>query len=491
MTNKKDSPVTLSEDDNKILMELKDFSENQSHIKNEYIITSSLLDKDITDNNDSDTDSEIYEIIDVNLDGNKKNNMNLLQFMSLFQSKVNDKIDDDTNKKVKKILGQEKYEQLIELEKKLDDIEDDDSNIPIKYKILLLDMPLEHKSKIYKKYLEIQEMTNSEYSKWNAWLNGLLKIPFGIYHDYNINTNCVSDVSKFILNCHKILDDSVYGHQECKDYLIQMIAQFMVKNTGKGTAIGLQGPPGNGKTSLIRDGVSKALNRPFHMIPLGGMTDGSHFEGHSFTYEGSTWGRLAQILMDAKCMNPIIFFDELDKVSESTHGNEIVGILTHLIDFTQNDKIYDKYFADISLDFSKCIFIFSFNDEQKINPILKDRLHIIKTNQLSKSDKLIIAKKYMIPRILENVNLSEHDLIFTDDIVEYIFNKYTSNEEGVRDFKRKFECIIMKFNLLRLLEPEKYKVPHNVSKEFIDIILQTPTFEQNNVGNKIFFSMYM
>ena len=110
--------------------------------------------------------------------------------------------------------------------------------------------------------------------------------------------------------------------------------------------------------------------RPFAFIPIGGSSNGSTLCGHNYTYVGSTWGRIADILMEKKCMNPIIFIDELDKVSRSEHGKEIIGILTHLVDETQNEAFQDKYFTGINLDLSKALFIFSYNDPSHIDKIL-------------------------------------------------------------------------------------------------------------------------
>jgi len=103
-------------------------------------------------------------------------------------------------------------------------------------------------------------------------------------------------------------------------------------------------------------------------------------EGHSYTYEGSTWGKIIDHLIQCKYMNPVFFFDELDKVSDTPRGEEIIGILTHLTDTTQNSKFHDKYFSELDFDLSRCLFIFSYNDESKINPILLDRMYRVQTN---------------------------------------------------------------------------------------------------------------
>jgi ATP-dependent Lon protease len=172
------------------------------------------------------------------------------------------------------------------------------------------------------------------------------------------------------------------------------------------------------------------------MIALGGISDGSLLDGHDYTYEGSKWGRLVQCLMDAKCMDPVIYFDELDKVSESTDGQEIIGILTHLVDFTQNDKIQDRYFNGIDLDFSNCIFIFSFNDESKINNVLKDRIQIFYTKGFCEEEKIKIATDYLLPQICQNFIFSHTEISFSADAISHIINKHTKNEEGIREVKK-------------------------------------------------------
>ena len=357
----------------------------------------------------------------------------------------------------------------------------DTINVPLRFRILDSNMPDIIKSKVLNKFDEIQDIPpiGGERNKWNQWINGILKVPFGILKEYPFDINNTKEISLFLEKSRQTLNNSVYGHEECKDFIIQMISQFISNKNSQGNVIGIQGPPGNGKTSLIRDGVCKSLERPFTMISLGGLSDGSHLEGHNFTYEGSMWGRLVQILMDAKCMNPVIYFDELDKVSKTKHGEEIIGILTHLTDFSQNDEIYDKYFSGIPFDFSKCMFIFSFNDETKINSILRDRIHIIKTDKIDNEGKLIIAKDYIIKKLLYNVGLNDGDIIFTNDILIEILNQYTYKEEGVREFKRKLEMIILKFNYLRLIEPDNYIIPYKINKKFIDNTLNTLTHRKN------------
>ena len=156
-------------------------------------------------------------------------------------------------------------------------------------------------------------------------------------------------------NAKKTLDDAVYGLNDAKMQILQLIGQWIANPNAIGTAIAIKGPPGTGKTTLVKEGISKILNRPFAFLALGGATDSSYLEGHSYTYEGSSWGKIVDILITNKSMNPVIYFDELDKVSTTPKGEEITGILTHLTDTTQNTNFHDKYFSTIDFDISKAV----------------------------------------------------------------------------------------------------------------------------------------
>jgi ATP-dependent Lon protease len=259
------------------------------------------------------------------------------------------------------------------------------------------------------------------------------------------------------------LDKAVYGLNDAKMQIMQMMGQLITNPTSIGTAIAIQGPMGTGKTTLVKEGISKILNRPFSFIALGGATDSSFLEGHSYTYEGSTWGKIVQILVDSKCMNPVIYFDELDKISDTPKGDEIAGILTHLTDTSQNSQFHDKYFAEVDFDLSKCLFIFSYNDETKINPILRDRMYRIHTKGYDKKQKTIIANDYLLPTIRNQVKFTKDDIIIPDETLQHIMDNYCSKEDGVRNMKRCLEIIYTKLNLYRLMKPDTNLFEENMS----------------------------
>ena len=210
---------------------------------------------------------------------------------------------------------------------------------------------------------------------------------------------------------------------------------------------------GTGKTTRRKDGISKILGRDFAFIALGGATDSSVLEGHSYTYEGSTWGKIVDILLQGKTMNPVIYFDELDKISNTPKGEEIAHILTHLTDTTQNNQFHDKYFSEIELDLSRCLFIFSYNEEDKVNPILRDRMYKITTVGYSVKEKITIVNDYLLPKIIKEINFTKEDVILTDSVLRYVIERYTDDEKGVRNLKRCIETIYRKLNLFKLMKP--------------------------------------
>ena len=180
-------------------------------------------------------------------------------------------------------------------------------------------------------YLNTISERSSEYFRTLSYIENLCKIPCGIYKKLQINNKNTPDkISNFLNKSYNILSDNVYGHDKSKKQIIQIIAQWISNPRLKGNVIGIHGHPGVGKTRLIKEGLSKALNIPFVFIPLGGVNDSAYLTGHSFTYEGAIHGKIVDSLMKAGCMNPIIYFDELDKVSNTSKGDEIINTLIHL-----------------------------------------------------------------------------------------------------------------------------------------------------------------
>jgi len=278
-------------------------------------------------------------------------------------------------------------------------------------------------------------------------------------------------VSSYIKDVKGILNNSVFGHDQPKRQIERIIGQWL-NGENQGYAFGFEGPPGVGKTSLAKHGIAKCLKdnngktRPFSFIAVGGSSNGSLFEGHNYTYVGSTWGKICDVLMTSKCMNPIIFIDELDKISRTEHGKEIIGILTHLIDDTQNENFQDRYFTGIDLDLSKALFIFSYNDVDQIDKILLDRIHRVKFNSLSIDEKIKITNDFLIPDILKKIGLP--DLIYMkDNTIKDIIGSYT-HEAGVRKLKQILFEIFSEVNLEILENKNEFNFPLELTLNIIE-----------------------
>lgn len=330
-------------------------------------------------------------------------------------------------------------------------------NKPYLLHLVDLDIPDQYKACALRKINIMRLMSgsgNSEYYKIKSWVDSFLKIPFNKYNNLPISfADGIEQCHEFMENAKKILDSVTYGLEDAKIQIMQMIGLWLVNPNAIGCAIAIKGPPGTGKTTLIKEGISKILNRPFALIALGGCGDSGFIDGFDYTYEGSKHGKIIDILIQCGCMNPIILFDELDKLSDSFKGQEITGVLTHLTDSTQNSKFSDKYFSEISIDMSKALFIFSYNDESAVNPILKDRMYKIETKGYKTKDKLVIAKDYLLPKIREEIKFASDTIVFNDELLEYIINDFTEKEDGVRNLKRCLEIIYKKLNLYRLMKP--------------------------------------
>jgi len=195
-------------------------------------------------------------------------------------------------------------------------------------------------------------------------------------------------------------------------------------------------------------------------------------------------------------MNPVIYFDELDKISETPKGEEIAGILTHLTDTSQNSQFHDKYFAEVDFDLSKCLFIFSYNDESRVNPILKDRMYRIQTKGYNHKQKTNIANQYLLPKIREQVKFENKDIIIPDETLSHIIEEHCNKEDGVRNLKRCLEIIHTKLNLYRLMRPGtnlfeedmslKVEFPFTITKNIVDKLIK-----KDNTVSQALFSMYV
>jgi ATP-dependent Lon protease len=354
---------------------------------------------------------------------------------------------------------------------------------PYRLSLLDADIPVQYKACAYRKIssLRYMEPGGGEYYKMKNWVDTFMQIPFNKYKNLPITLeDGVEKCHEFMDNAKKILDQAVYGLNDAKLQIMQMIGQWIVNPSAIGSAIAIKGPMGTGKTTLVKEGISKILGRDFAFIALGGATDSSFLEGHSYTYEGSSWGKIVDLLIKCKSMNPVIYFDELDKISDTPKGEEIVGILTHLTDTSQNSQFHDRYFSDIDFDLSRCLFIFSYNDESKVNRILLDRMYRIQTKGYDQAQKTTIANNYLMPKICEQVKFKTDDIVISENTMHYIITNYTDKEDGVRTLKRCLEIIHTKLNLYRLMKPDT-----NIFENEMSIKVEFPMHVTDSIVDKL------
>jgi ATP-dependent Lon protease len=331
-------------------------------------------------------------------------------------------------------------------------------DVPYKFRVLGLPVSDAIKASVIKKIdvLDKMDMDGGESHKLRTWVDGFLRIPFGVNVPLPVKMDDgPKPCAEFLSQTRKTLDSAVYGMNAAKTQIMQILAQWISNPDSVGNVIALKGPMGVGKTSFARNGVAQVLKRPFEFFSLGGAADSANFVGHSYTYEGAQWGRIADSLMGAQCMNPVMYFDELDKVSTTPHGEEIISMLIHLTDRSQNSQFHDRYFAGVDFDLSQCLFVFSFNDESKVHPILRDRMQVIHCSGYSADEKKIILNQYVWPQILERIKMS--GLTITDDAVKFLINDYSNEEEGVRTLIRAVETLVTRINLLRIADEETAK----------------------------------
>lgn len=263
-----------------------------------------------------------------------------------------------------------------------------DVRVPLRIQVLQSRLPEDKKRQIF-------EGLTRACDKYVTWVKRLLMLPFDKPHPQK----CFSDVKAAVKHAHRLMETVITGHDNVKQEVLKLVCQSRTTSHGAPLySLGLEGPPGVGKTHFAKHCLAPCLDRPLITIPLGGATDSSYLLGSLYVYEGSKEGRLAAALIEAKCINPVIFFDEVDKISTTDRGNELVNVLVHLVDPSANGALRDRYFHGFDLDFSKCTFVFSYNDETKVSPILLDRIKRLKMPAPTDAERRQIVVKHLVPR---------------------------------------------------------------------------------------------
>jgi ATP-dependent Lon protease len=372
----------------------------------------------------------------------------------------------DKNKSNKLILNQ------------IQDSKNHIKNIDIVARICNSHYPLEIKTILYNKFILVNETDKSdEYFKVIEWLETILNLPTQISPSIATLSEPVQDLLKRLQDS---LNANIYGHQKVKESILESYCASLTNPLYKKKFIALSSPPGCGKTAFGR-AIAEAFNQPFSQISFGGIKDPHILTGHSMTYVGARPGLFTNILYKAQTLNSVVLLDEIDKIPDSVEGHSINSVLLHVLDKTQNNKFHDMYMPEIPINLSHIFFILALNNEELLDPILRDRLYIIKLDEYTLEDKQFIGSKYILPKIMKDLNFDNQDIIMNPDILEYIIEYNSDREKGVRNLEHKISTICERLNVLRNIGTSKklklsyaipkLKFPIKITESIVDILL--------------------
>lgn len=306
-----------------------------------------------------------------------------------------------------------------------------------------------------------------DYSVQYTYLDTLLNLP------WNTITNKEIELARL----QKDLDKDHYGLEEIKERIIEHIAVLKLRGDMRSPILCLYGPPGVGKTSLCKS-IADSLGRDYARISLGGLHDETQIRGHRRTYVGALPGRIIAALSKCKTNNPIFVLDEIDKIGMDYKGDPSQALL-EVLDPEQNSKFHDNY-LDIDYDLSKVFFIATANNISTISAPLLDRMELIDINGYLPEEKIEIAKRHIIPKLLENHGFKRNEIKFEDEAIRVVIECYT-RESGVRKLEKTLARVLRKI-AVRKAKDEKYpkKINRQKAVELLgkeDIIPQV--YEEN------------
>jgi ATP-dependent Lon protease len=361
---------------------------------------------------------------------------------------------------------------------------------PLKENILSSHFDTSIKTILLDKYTHMCLLhSKEESSKHSVWLQTVLSIPHKPkLMGYNFLSGEKQGISYFIHEFMNRINNKVYGMNEAKEELICTIINMLKNPNLTNKVLAIVGPPGTGKTFIFNE-LAKILDLPLAQISLGGENDASFLLGHDFTHTNSQPGIIARSIIKNGCTNGFLFFDELDKISNSEKATEIIYHLHHIIDFTQNHNFRDRYMPEIPINLSECFFVYSLNDIRKVDSSILSRIPIIHFSGYDKKDKIEILQKYLIPEVLKEYNLEEKNIMVSNTVCGYLIDKIKEEDEindksGIRGLKQALHRIFKRINLYFLSAIDgklpinfsfhipNFQIPYSLDEKFIDQVIK-------------------
>lgn len=378
----------------------------------------------------SEVRQELLEIFDV-----KDRGFKLLELLASemeiasLEKKIDDKVKTKMNEAQKSYYIKEKINAMKE---ELGDFSQDEDMLDLVEKLNKTKLPKEVKKKLDSEMKKLSKMPpfSAEATVSRNYIETVLDLP------WDKTTKDILDLKK----ANDILERDHYGLKEAKSRVLDYLAVKKLNPSMKGGILCLAGPPGIGKTSLVKS-IADAMGRKFVRVSLGGVRDEAEIRGHRRTYIGSMPGKLIKAMKDAGSKNPVILLDEIDKMSNDFKGDPASAML-EVLDPEQNSHFEDHY-IDMPFDLSKVFFVATANDLRNVSAPLRDRMEIINISSYTEFEKLHIAKKYLIKQAKEENGLKDYDIQISDNVIMKIIDEYT-REAGVRNLKREFITLCRK-----------------------------------------------
>lgn len=308
--------------------------------------------------------------------------------------------------------------------------------VPLRIQVLQSFLPHHIRLQIF------DDLGRNNCEKYLTWVRRIIRVPINVMHPQRT----LGNIENLIQKARDTMDNCITGHADAKREVLKLICQ--ANSTGgfcaSNYSLGFEGPPGTGKTHFVKTALASALDRPLISIPLGGANDVAYLLGHLYVYEGSKEGRLAGALMEAKCCNPIIYFDEVDKISSTERGSELIGALIHLVDPTANTALRDRYFHNLDIDYSKCTFVFSYNDASRVSPILLDRIKRIPMPTPTDDERKAIICNHLVPRVHKRLNTK---IVLSEEALGVIVQRASMANGGMRLAEKDVDHVIANAHL--------------------------------------------